>query len=126
MTKYRFSITIPANIAAPVNVAAAAIATGAVLPGSLASGWNSSYLPACKLSFQMGIGSTGTGYYGDSNLLYTGANADDQIFPPQTAGQPGGSAEIDSFQDYNALNLAQYNLHGANPGDTILVSYQQA
>ncbi len=125
MTPYQFNIIIPANNAAPVNLAAAAITASKYLAGSLAGGtFSSHYLPACKITFQMARGGTGPGYIGPINILFDGTNAMKEVAAATTT-VPGGGNSIESYKDRNTLNLADYYAHGVVPGDVMLVTYWQ-
>ncbi len=121
MTKYEFTITIGASA---VNVAQAAITAGAVIKGYGAL-YSNTYLPAAKLSFQMQHGGSGLGFVGPSTVTSAGANASYEL-AAATASAPGAFAAIESSPVANTIDLAQYWVHGANPGDKILVSYEQA
>lgn len=126
MTKYTFPITIPASGGGNrVNVAVAAIAAGAVIAGYSAL-FSATYLPCCKLYFQMALAAAGgVGYVGGATVDQTGTGADFEL-TASTATVPGTVREVDSQEDANVLNLAQFYIHGAHPGDVVNVSYFQA
>lgn len=126
MTKYEFPITVPASGGGNrINLAVAAIAAGAVIAG-YSSLFSSTYLPCTKVSFVMALAAAGgVGFIGGATVDQAGTGAD-YILSAATATVPGGSREIDSQQDNNVLNLAQFYAHGAHPGDVILVAYYQA
>lgn len=124
MTVYTFAVVVPANNAAPVNLAAAAIAAGAYLGGSVNSIFSATYLPACRLNAQMARGGTGVGFIGAGGVTYQGVNSYSQL-TAATVAIPGGMSMVESQRDSNVLQLSQYYAHGSNPGDIIEVSYAQ-
>ena len=126
MTLYSFQVTIPANIDAPVNLATAAIAAGAIINGGVGSGlFSATYLPCAVLILQMARGGTGVGFAGKSTLTYLGVGSLIQL-AAATASVPGTPWELSSDPNSNTIDLSQFNVHGTNPGDLIDVSYVQA
>jgi hypothetical protein len=125
MTIYQFNIVIPASGANPVNLAAAAIAANAVLPGSLSSMYSINYLPSSKLRFQMAKGGTEVGYVGGATVKFDGSNAMMDVIAA-TVSVPGGFRDIESQQDTNSIQLSQFYVHGGNAGDVMLVTYTQS
>src|ERR1019366_220964 len=115
MTKYQFTITVPASGGSNrVNVAAAAIAAGAVIQG-YSPLYSASYLPASKLFFQMAAGDSGLGFVGGPLVDQAGTNSDFQL--TSAAAAPGGSTSDESHTDSDLLNLGQFYVHGTVPGD---------
>ena len=124
MTKYEFAITVPASGGVHrVNVAAAAIAAGAVIHG-YATIYSASYLPSNKLFFQCNLGNSGLVFIGGSSVDQTGAGSDYEI--ASNSALPGGTAAVESQVDISDMDLSQYYVHGTVPGDVVIVSYQQA
>lgn len=81
---------------------------------------------ATRVFVQMLSGGTGLGYVmsdiplGTVPSVSTPAHVTAQL-TPASAGAPGGSY---SDEDALGINIAQFWVHGANPGDTIKVSYR--
>jgi hypothetical protein len=127
MTRYQFSITIPANGAAALNFAAQAFlgAAGVAYP----SGWQQAYgagtLSCTRLEAYMDVGGTGSGYVGPSNVTHLGANKA-YALPPASSTAIGGYVLIQSYEHANVNDLAQFSVHGSNPGDAVVVVYYQA
>lgn len=122
MTPYNFQVTIPANAAAPVNLAVAAVAAGAIL--SVNGMFSATYLPASKITFQMAKGGTGVGYVGGPGVTYQGAGAMYEL-TAATVSVPGSPVTTESQKDHNVMQLQNFNAHGGNPGDVMNVTYYQ-
>ena len=120
MQSYNFTATIGASA---LRLSTLAIAAGAVLPGN--SLYSSSYLPSCKLFLEVRPSATGLLYVGPSTVSNAGANAE-FIIQPGSGANPGGSTSVESQEDANVIDLANYWIHGSVPGDTISVVYHQS
>lgn len=122
MTKYSFVVTIGASA---VQLSAAAITAGAVIPGYAAL-YGNSYLPCAKLSIALQSGATGRVWEGPSTVTNAGVNADYELDPGGTPTTAGGQAEVMSSPSSNIIDLSQHYLHGSNAGDLVSVTYYQA
>lgn len=125
MTKYSFSVVIPASTAAPVQVSAAAFSANKVPAGSV-NMFSSMWLPAAKLIFQISIGSTGFVFIGGSGVTSAGTSDVSQtLMPGSPTTNPGGTWTIESHTDHNTIELDGFWIHGAHAGDTVEVVYFQ-
>lgn len=121
MTVYSFPVTIGA---ASVNLAAAAIAAGAVINGYTAM-YSSRYLPAAKVLVQVAPGGTGQIFVGGSNLTAAGANKWFTLSPNVTTTLPGDKEIIASENDHNNQDLGQWWVNGTHATDVATVTYWQ-
>lgn len=124
MTTYRFSVTIPATGAAPVNLAAAAIAAPAIIAGYDAL-FSTRWLPAARLILQVAVGSTGFVFIGDASVTSAGTNSNHTLKPGSPTTNPGDDQEYRSEDDWNDQNLGQVYIHGTHQGDVVFVEYSQ-
>lgn len=128
MTRYQFSITIPANGSAALNLAAQAFAgtAGVSYPSGWTNVYGTAYLAFCKLQAYMDAGDTGIGYIGPSNVTFAGVNKAYDLNAPAGAGLVGGMTNIESQTDSNIGDLSQYWAHGGVAGDKMVIVYHQS
>lgn len=81
--------------------------------------------PACKISAQMVEGGSARGWIGLSTMSNAGADAV-MTLPAATASTAGTLLGIETQDGWNALDVSQYYVHGANAGDKVTVTYHQS
>lgn len=128
MTRFSFTITIPAGASANVNLATAAFAgtQGKAFPNGHTNVYGTTYLPCCRLEAFMDDGDTGEGYIGGSDVDHTGAGSPYIIPKPAAAGTPGLTQLIASYEDNGKIDLAALYAHGSVQSDKLTIVYWQA
>jgi hypothetical protein len=128
MTRFQFTVVIPANGGAAVNLAAAAFAgvAGIAYPNGHIQAFGTGYLPCTRLEGYSTPGNdTGSAYLGPAGTTYAGVNKAYDL-PPGSGANLGGYILLQSYTDSNTEDLANIWLHGSNPGDIVTFVYHQA
>ena len=124
MTRFEFSITIGASA---VNLATAAFLglAGEAYPNGHLAVFGSSYLPAARLEVYLDVGSTGSAYFGGSDVTTAGLHKSYDA-APGTGANTGSAVLLQDYGEDNSIDLASWWVNGGNIGDKVVVIYYQA